>query len=302
MKKYLPILFILFTCIANAQFIKEENKANVIAYWEKGEEYNYKQLEKEYKINKNDTVITKDKKFDVKIKIVDQDSTSYTIHWENTPDLSDYPPQLAQLVANHKVGNFVFKYKTDEFGSFVELLNIDEIVDFNKRAMDMMLESITDKKVRKEVEDASKLLMQNEEVITQFAVNKINTFHFFYGHSLELGKPHEYEFENINPITKNRILYKQLVELESVDEEDKTYSLYTETIPDENNLIGEIKSTLETIISKEVKEMDQIKNFDYISKIFQVTHDSGVIFYQMKRDFIEADNQEIIKEIEFILK
>lgn len=301
MKKYLPIFFILIAYISNAQYIKEEKKANVVAYWEKGDEFEYEQLEKEYKINKNDTIITKNKKFDVKLKIVDQDSTSYTIHWENTPDLSAYPPAIAQMVTE-KVGNSVFKYKTDEYGSFQELLNIDEIIEFNNRTMDLMLESITDKKARKEFEEVSKIILKNQEVITQFAINKINTLHFFYGHALELGKPENDEFENINPITKNKIQYKQSIELESFDEEENTYSLYSEIYPRENNIIGEIKSTLETIISKEVKEMEEIQNFDYISKIFQVTHNSGVILYQMKRDFIEADNQEVIKEIEFILK
>lgn len=301
MKKFLPILLIILSNIIQAQYIKEENKTNVIAYWEKGDKFEYEQIEKEYKINKNDTVITKNKKFDVKLKIIDQDSTSYTIHWENTPDLSEFPPAIAQMISE-KVGNSVFKYKTDEYGSFLELLNIDEIIEYNNRTMDLMLESITDKKTRKEFEEVSKLVLQNQEVVTQFAISKINTFHFFYGHSLEHGKPHEIEFENVNPITKNKILYKQLVEFESFDENEKSYSLYSETIPEKTNLIGEIKSTLETIISKEVKEMEQIQNFDYISKIFQVTHDSGVILYQMKRDFIEADNQEVIKEIEFILK
>ena len=301
MKKYFPIFFILIAYITNAQYLKDEKKANVIAYWEKGDVYEYEQIEKEYRINKNDTVITKNKKFDVKLTVVEQDSTSYTIHWENTPDLSAYPPAIAQMVTE-KVGNSVFKYKTDEYGSFEELLNIDEIIAFNNRTMDLMLESIKDKKVRKEFEEVSKLVMQNQEVITQFAISKINTLHFFYGHALELGKPETIDFENINPITKNKIQYKQSIELESVDETEKTYSLYSEIFPRENNIIGEIKSTLETIISKEVKEMDEIQNFDYISKIFQVTHDSGVILYQMKRDFIEADNQEVIKEIEFILK
>jgi len=300
-KKYLPFLLLFSSFYANAQYNKNLKKADVVAHWEKGDEFIYEQIEKEYRINKKDTLITKNKKFDVKLLIVDQDSASYTIHWENTPDLSAYPPEIAQNIQS-KIGNSVFKYKTDQYGEFTELLNIDEIIEFNNRTMDLMLESIPDEKKRKEFEEVSKIITGNQEVITQFAISKINTFHYFYGNSLELGKRNEQEFESLNPITKNKIVYKQLMEFESVDEIDNTYSLYSEIAPKQSNMLDEIKSTLETIISKEVKEMDQIKNFDYISKILQVTHDSGVILYQLKRDFIEADNEEMVKELEFILK
>ena len=301
MKNILPLILFFIGYFSQAQYLKNENLTNVIAYWKKGDVLEYEQLEKEFKIKGNDTIVTKNKKFDIKFNVVDQDSTSYIIHWESTPDLSGLPADFQKSITS-KLGNSIFKFKTDEYGSFQELLNLDEILNYSKKTFELALDLIPDKNTKKQFKDASELVLGNEDVVTQLIVSKLNTFLFFYGNSLDNTKPNEIEYESVNPITKNKLIYKQSIEVESYDEKEEMYNLYSEIYPKESNLVGEIKSTLETIISKEVKEMDQIQDFGYISKIFQVTHDSGVIVYQLKRDFIHADDQEVIKELEFSLK
>lgn len=295
------ILTFLSFILLKAQYNNTTESVAVNPYWEKGDQFFYEQNEKEYQVKNGDTIIKKNKRFDLNLTVTDQDSTSYTIEWITQPDLSQIPPALLEEFKT-KIGNQRFIYKTNQMGQFQELLNFDEIVAYNKNIIEFMGDQIPNKNNKKAFKMALEKVFGNDEVTTQLIASKINTFHLFYGKLISKTKPEKKRFESINPVTKNKIIYNQSIQLEEYNPEDQVYTLYSETSPEEENLIGEIKSTLETIISKEAKEMEQIQNLDYISKVFQATHNSGVILYQMKRDFIEVDNQETIKELEFILK
>ncbi len=301
-KLQLAILSFLFSFIVvKAQYNNENKTISVIPYWEKGDRFHYQQNEKEYQIIQTDTIFKKNKSFDLNITILDQDATSYTIEWITEPDYTQVPPTVLNDFKS-KIGSQRFIYKTNEHGIFQQLLNFDEIVAYNKKIVEFLGEQIPNKNEKLAFKMALEKVFGNDEVTTQLIVSKINTYHLFYGNKIYNKFPEKKRFESVNPVTKNKIIYNRSIQFEEFNPEDQVYTLYSETIPEEENLIGEVKSTLETIISKEAKEMELIQNFDYISKVFQATHNTGVILYQMKRDFIEVDNSETIKELEFILK
>ena len=298
----LTILSFIFSFIAvKAQYNSESKTVSVIPYWEKGDRFHYQQNEKEYQINKTDTIFKKNKSFDLNITVLDQDSISYTIEWITEPDYSQIPPVFLNDFKT-KIGSQRFIYKTNQNGIFQQLLNFDEIVAYNKKIVEFLGAQISNKNDKIAFKLALEKVFGNDDVTTQLIASKINTYHLFYGNKIYKKTPEKKRFESVNPVTKNKIIYNRSILFEDYNQDDQVYTLYSETIPEEENLIGEIKSTLETIISKEAKEMEHIQNFDYISKVFQATHNTGVVLYQMKRDFIDVDNQETIKELEFILK
>lgn len=301
MKLILQILVLLFAIPTLAQYNSNKKEVAVLPYWEKGDTFDYIQNEKEYQVNKNDTVIKKNKTFDLTINILDKDDEFYTIEWITHPDYTQVPNDLREQLKS-TLGPQKFVFKTTANGVFDDLLNFEEIVEYNKKFVEILGTSIQNEKDKEAFKTALARVFGNEDVTEQLIASKINTFHLFYGNAIKTNKPTKSKFESVNPVTRNKIIYNRSIEFENYNTEDNVYTLYSETLPTEQNLLGEVKSTLETIISKEVKEMDQIQNFDYISKVFQATHDSGVILYQIKRDFIEVDQQEIVKELEFILK
>lgn len=302
MKFSFSILLFLFTLsVINAQYNPTTKSVFVRPYWEKGDSFNYQQNEKEYQVNKTDTLVKKNKHFDLQINILDQDSLSYTIEWITKPDYSLVPPTILEDFKT-KIGQQRFVYTTNQNGIFQELLNFDEILAYNKKIVEYLGEQIQNENDKKAFKLALEKVFGNDDVTTQLIASKINTYHLFYGNNILSNQPEKKRFKSLNPVTKNNIIYNRSIQFEDFNKEDQTYTLYSETIPEDGNLIDEIKSTLETIISQEAKELEQVQNFDYISKVFQATHNSGIILYQMKRDFIEIDNQEIIKELEFILK
>lgn len=302
MKIQFTVLFtFLFVIGIKAQYNSSSKSVSVIPYWEKGDNFQYFQNEKEYQVIELDTIVKKNKNFDLQVNILDKDKKSYTIEWITQPDYSQIPPPILEDF-KAKIGEQRFIYKTNENGVFQELLNFDEIVAYNKKIVSFFGEQIQNESDKKAFKMALEKVFGNDEVTTQLINSKINTFHLFYGKNIKKNRAEKNRFESVNPVTKNKIIYNRSIELEEFNSDDQVYTLYSETLPEENNLISEIKSTLETIISKEAKEMDLIQNFEYISKVFQATHNSGVILYQMKRDFIEVDNQETIKELEFVLK
>lgn len=301
MKLFFTYIFTFLTLSTQAQYNKELKSVEVIPHWQKGDVFEYAQIEKEYQIVKTDTVNQKHKQFDLTVAVLDSTKDSYTMEWRMTPDFNQIPPALQEEFKT-KIGSQRFVYTTNEMGVFQELLNFEEIVAYNKNMVEFMGQSIQNEVDRETFKAALEKVFGNEEVTAQLITSKINTFHLFFGHHIKKSKATESKFESVNPVTKNKIVYHRMFEFENYNEEDQVYTLYGETFPEEKNLISEIKSTLETIISRKVKDMDKIQNFDYISKVFQASHDSGIIIYQMKRDFIEVDQQEIIKELEFVLK
>lgn len=301
MKLLFHILFLLTVTPLLAQFDSINKQVAVLPYWEKGDNFEYIQNEKEYQVRDQDTIIKKNKTFDLTINVLEKDEHSYTIEWITHPDYTQVPSPMREQFKS-KLGPQKFVFKTNAQGVFQDLLNFEEIVAYNKNFVEILGTSIPNKKDKEAFKTALDRVFGNEDVTEQLIASKINTFHLFYGNAIKTNSPTKSKFESINPVTRNKIIYNRSIEFENYNTEDQVYTLYSETLPTEQNLLGEVKSTLETIISKEVKDMDQIQNFDYISKVFQATHDSGVILYQIKRDFIEVDQQEIVKELEFILK
>ena len=301
MKSYFGLIFLFFTTIIWAQYFPKTESANVLPYWEKGDNFEYTQNEKEYQVNKQDTLIKKNISFDLTVNILDKTDDSYQIEWIINQDFNQFPPLIREQFAT-QLGAQKFIYQTDQNGAFQTLINFEDIVAYNKKMVEILGATIQNENEKEAFKTALEKVFGNEEVTEQLIASKINTFHLFYGSHIKKNKPTKSKFQTVNPVTKNKIIYNRSFLIEEYNEEDETYSLYAETMPQKSNLLEEVKTTLETIISKEVKDMDQYNNFDYISKVYQATHNSGVILYQIKRDFIEIDEIEIIKELEFILK
>lgn len=301
MKLLLGLLFTLFTTYTWAQYNTKTETVNVLPYWEKGDQFEYFQNEKEYNVSKQDTIIKKNITFNLNVNILDKTDKSYTIEWKIDHDYNHLPEAIREEFTT-QLGAQKFIYKTNENGVFQSLLNFDEIVAYNKKMVEILGATIQNEKDKEAFKTALEKVFGNENVTEQLISSKINTFHLFYGNQIRKNKPKNSKFESVNPVTKNKIIYNRSFLIEDYNEEDQTYSLYSETMPQKSNLLDEVKSTLETIISKEVPDMDRFTTFDYISKVYQATHNSGVVLYQIKRDFIEIDEHELIKELEFILK
>lgn len=301
MKSIFAFIITLISSLLWAQYHPETESANVLPYWQKGDNFEYFQNEKEYQVNKNDTLIKKNITFDLSVNILEKTDDSFTIEWIIKQDFAQLPEAIRSKFST-QLGAQKFVYKTNAEGVFINLLNFDDIVEYNKKMVEILGTSIQNEKDKEAFKTALEKVFGNENVTEQLIASKINTYHLFYGSQIKKNKPTKSKFESVNPVTKNKIVYNRSFLIEDFNEEDQTYSLYSETMPVKNNLLDEVKSTLEKIISKEAKDMDHFSNFDYISKVFQATHNSGVVLYQIKRDFIDIDEHEIIKELEFILK
>lgn len=301
MKHYIFLIAFILSSLTFAQYSKKNNEVKVLPNWEKGDVFEYIQNEKEYQITQLDTIFKKNTTFDMKMEIISNTDEDYDIKWSIKADFSNFPKHLqTQLQDNFGFQNFIYKVKKD--GDFIELLNFDEIKSYNKNLVETIGNSITVQNDKIAFKTALEKVFGNEDVTAQLIVSKLKTFHLFYGHVIKKGKPLVTTIESVNPVTKNKITYLQNFELEGYNDIDNVYTLYGETAPEYKNLRDEAKNTLETIISKEAKEFESIQEVDFISKVVQVTHNTGIIIYQLKRDFINVNNQEIIKELEFILK
>ena len=121
-KYYLVIFFILKTLSIFAQINPADSTVQVIGYWKKNEKQSYTITTDIIKLSESDTASRETIKYDVDILIIDSTAESYTIEWfyKNYSVNTDnkFIKKMTSMAQDMKV-----VIKTDEFGSFIEVLN-----------------------------------------------------------------------------------------------------------------------------------------------------------------------------------
>jgi len=131
-----------------------------------------------FKIKKADTTSRETTKYDLEITVLKADEKSYTVEWiyKNITNDSENPT-IKKLMNITKDLNVI--YKTDELGSFVEVVNWKEIKEYTQKALSSL------KKDFKDIPEMDKVLKQMEatfstkEAIEATSIKDIQQFHTF---------------------------------------------------------------------------------------------------------------------------
>lgn len=179
--------FLLASPNACAQNKVTGTTATVVSYWKKGDTKRLSiRMSKDKNINGKHT---KDgASYDVTLRVLDETDKSYTVEWtyENMAAQGGNP--LMSRLFEMSNGLRIL-YRTDETGSFTELLNWKEVQDHLFRGLDILeKQPDMDKDVMKAVVAQVKGIYSSKESI-ESTLKDINIYHSPYGAEYTLNEP-----------------------------------------------------------------------------------------------------------------
>ena len=146
MKKLFALLIMaLFASQAMAQLNLKDSTVQVVAYWEKGEKYNYSLKTYDYKIQGNDTTWTSRTNSIFSIEVIDSTATGYLLKYTSLDEMGtaslkvdeDFSKKIEKLASN-----IPLILKTDEWGYFEGIENFEEYRKQLNQVIDLAFEEV----------------------------------------------------------------------------------------------------------------------------------------------------------------
>lgn len=299
MKQFLTILFfILFNTTTFAQINLKDSTVQAIGYWDKNEKQSYTITTDKFKISEGDTISKSQLTYDVDITIVDSTANSYVIEWK----YSNYRVTGGELIRQKIDAVFqdlTIRFKTDEMGSFEELLNWQEVRDHLKKTSTLLLQEFKNEPKLMEVMAEVGKVYNSKENIESIAINDIQQFYMFYGGKYIKGETTEANIQIPNifggkPFDADVVLY-----LDEINEKDENYILRYEQTVDEKQLLAAVTEYVSKIAKTAGKTAPKdlgIKNLVNELQIGSRIHDYGWVIYSVSTKKVTAEGIENVEE------
>lgn len=195
----------------------DTNYIPIAAYWEKGDAFDFKVT----KVKRTwvDKKLTQDDstQYTARFQILDADSASYTVQWSFRNNLFDklqLPAESQNKFPDYR--NTVVIYKTDEFGSFVEITNWQEISKMiNDLVNEVIRVKVTDNNNKDEIKKSLEPLLHiynSQRGIEQLVFKELLMLHFPYGKQYKRGEIYNYTEKipvmiNSEPATGDGVIF-----------------------------------------------------------------------------------------------
>lgn len=178
---------VLLSANCFGQINMTDSTLSVIGYWDKNEKQTYSVLQEKYKIKSGDTTSREVIKYDVDVWIKDSTAKSYTIVWKyksfETNTDNKFTKKLMSLSNNLDV-----VIKTDEMGSFQEVVNWKEIRDYINDALESLRKEFKDVPKIKEITNQVGSMFTSKEAIESAAIKDILQVYSFNGAKYKLNE------------------------------------------------------------------------------------------------------------------
>lgn len=164
-----------------------DSSISVIGYWDKNEKQTYSISQENYKLKGADTTSREVLKYDVDIVIRDSTAKSYTIDWhyKNFQSSTDNKFTAKLLSITDKLDVII---KTDEMGTFLEVVNWKEIRDYINKALDILAHDFSDIPKIKEICEQVAATFTSREAIESAAIKDILQLYNFHGGKYRLNE------------------------------------------------------------------------------------------------------------------
>ena len=305
MKKALFILsFLLFAATISAQINPADSTVQVVTYWDKKEAHTYNMTYEKIKVKGTDSIVNQKVSYTVDIKVVDSTAKSYTIEWKYRDYVLNGADQkrLEETGASKILGLFQgqeVRFKTDENGSFTELLNWREIKKRQEESIKLLVKGA---KLPKEIKNVLDKL-NSKETIQNYVLKDVMQFHNFYGIALSLGKPVEQQLDAGTALT-GPLKSETSLFLEEIDFENREYIVkFLQSFEGEdlNKVLGTVLGELFPDLASKA-DMSKIKLDSMDDYYGALMHDTGwPVSSYYERVIRIGENQSVERRtIEFV--
>lgn len=293
--KKIKILGLLFLTSIKlfSQIDMADSTVQVIGYWDMDEKYSFNITEEKYQVIEfQDTTEREIFSYVVDVTIIDSTENSYTIEWFyrdfNFDSTNEIMQKLAAITDEMKI-----IIKTDEFGTFLEVVNWKDIRKFIKKGI------LTLENDYKEIPNMDKVFAQvkdlfsTKESIESAAIPEIQQFYTYHGAKYKLG-------EELNATMKLPNLYggepfdsDLTVWLDEINPDDNDYiirmnqNINPEQLADATfNYLSKMSSNLE---APEISR-DDFENISNTILTASIIHGTGWIIYSVETKEVRVKN------------
>lgn len=196
MKRILLAIYAILVCFpAFSQINLKDSTVQVVAYWEKGEKYNYSFESSKYSVNGTDTTWNSREKDIINIEVIDSTAQGYLLKCTTLEDLYDSKIEgVNDIIAkiSKVTDNIPIVIKTDIYGTFEGIANMEEYKNAILEGV-KVLKSEIDSIIENQIKDTG-LDKEKENQMREYIYSAINTL-------MDLFKNDNYIYKSIEPIT-----------------------------------------------------------------------------------------------------
>lgn len=293
--KKIKILGLLFLTSIKlfSQIDMADSTVQVIGYWDMDEKYSFNITEEKYQVIEfQDTTEREIFSYVVDVTIIDSTENFYTIEWFyrdfNFDSTNEIMQKLAAITDEMKI-----IIKTDEFGTFLEVVNWKDIRKFIKKGISTLENDYKEIPNMDKVFAQVKDLFSTKESIESAAIPEIQQFYTYHGAMYKLG-------EELNATMKLPNLYggepfdsDLTVWLDEINPDDNDYiirmnqNINPEQLADATfNYLSKMSSNLE---APEISR-DDFENISNTILTASIIHGTGWIIYSVETKEVRVKN------------
>jgi len=290
MKRSLLILLLtFFASVSYGQINLEDSTVQVIGYWDLNEKQSYTISDEKYNVLNGDTTDRERYKYDVDITVIDSSANSYTFQWDyKNFTFQTENEMMKKILPICQLSKVVVK--TDELGSFVEVVNWEQIKD------DINKLGVSKKKEYKKLPNINKVL---DQIIESFSIKEILQFYTFHGAKYKIGEEVNGKELIPNSFGGDPLDTDRAVWLDEINSDDANYVIQTSETVDSVQLANAKYEYLKKMALTEGQNPPKREDIPAIKQtIFSATriHDIGWILYSISTNITEENQVQKVEE------
>lgn len=130
MKRLIILCAFLASLLSSQAQVMKDSTVQVVAYWNVGDMYKYRCQEKAYVVEGNDTIIGDIQEELFTIQVVDSTENGYILEYrclEEKLDMANKEEQAILEPIVQKYREIPYRFSTNKYGAFQDLVNLEEI-------------------------------------------------------------------------------------------------------------------------------------------------------------------------------
>lgn len=291
-------LLFIFNASSFAQINLKDSSVQTVGYWDKKEKQSYTITFDKFKIKEGDTISKSKLIYDVEITIVDSTANSFVIEW-NYSNYRAIGNELIRQKIDAGFQNLTIRIRTDEMGSFQEVINWEEVRDHMKKTSTFLQQEFKHDPKAKEIMEEVTKIYNSKANIEAIAINDIQQFYTFHGGKYIKGEPVEGSIQVPNVTGGNPFDADVFIYLDEIDAKEENYILRYELSVDEKQLQAAVQEYMTNLAKKTGNPVPKdfaMKPLVNKTHIGSRIHDYGWIIYSVLTKTVAADGNESVEE------
>jgi hypothetical protein len=299
MNKLLVIAIVsLFSTTIFGQINEKDSTVQVVAYWSKLEKQSYNISYEKIKIKSKDTISKELIKYEVDIKVIDSTKNSYIVEWFYKNYSIDTDNELVKKLSS-VANDMSVIIRTDEMGSFVEVINWEEVKDYLNKVTQTLEKELKYIPNYKKIIASVMNIYTTKQSIEANAIKDAIQFYAFHGVKYKLGEELEGQLEVLNNLGGKPFQTDINYSLDEINAEDGNSIVRMKQTINSEQLTNETYNYLKKIGTfgnnmPERKDFPPLSNETWTAS--RIHGETGWVIYSIETKEITAEETTNIEE------